>query len=165
LPAGQTQTLLPDDYLVSVEVPTDPVDGKPMYQVTREEDVNIFDGDAYLPQENFPPSQEQAATRPQGADRSRIPVRRRRRATASSPSGAGAKPHREGDRPDLCDGGGSPFEGQDRPLCDTKLVQVRGGQTSAPNFNLSPRYPCPPTLGPDHQRPGPVARQAEHRLR
>ncbi|MBM0237664.1 IPT/TIG domain-containing protein [Micromonospora sp. ATA32] len=45
--------------------------------------------------------------------------------------------------PGFVDGGGSPFEGQQRPLCDTKLVQVRGGQASAPNFNLFTPVPLP----------------------
>lgn len=41
------------------------------------------------------------------------------------------------------DGGGSPFEGQSRPLCDEKLVAVRGGQSVAPNFNLFTQTPLP----------------------
>ncbi len=42
------------DYIVSVDIPNDPVDGRPMYKATAEEDVNVFDGDTYLPQQNFP---------------------------------------------------------------------------------------------------------------
>ena len=38
-----------------------------MYKVTREEDVNVFDGDTYLPQENYPPTVAQAADTPPGA--------------------------------------------------------------------------------------------------
>ncbi|MEP7088803.1 MAG: hypothetical protein ABI776_01745, partial [Nocardioidaceae bacterium] len=41
------------------------------------------------------------------------------------------------------DGGGSPFEGLDRPSCADKLVTVRGGQTTAPNFNLFTDVPLP----------------------
>ena len=40
-------------------------------------------------------------------------------------------------------GGGSPFEGQDRPSCADKLVTVRTGQTTAPNFNLFTDVPIP----------------------
>ena len=48
------QPLPADDYVVKVDIPTLP-NGQPLYQVTKEEDVNIFDGDVRLPQENFPP--------------------------------------------------------------------------------------------------------------
>ncbi len=41
------------------------------------------------------------------------------------------------------DGGGSPFEGQQRPTCDAKLVTVRGNQAVAPNFNLFTQVPLP----------------------
>ena len=43
------------EYVVKVDIPKDEM-GKPQYKVTQEEDVNIFDGDAYLPQDNFPPT-------------------------------------------------------------------------------------------------------------
>ena len=42
LPAG--------DYLVEVDVPNDTIFGRPLYQVTREEDINVFDGDQFVPQ-------------------------------------------------------------------------------------------------------------------
>ena len=41
------------------------------------------------------------------------------------------------------DGGGSPFQGQQRPNCDAKLVTVRGNQAVAPNFNLFTEVPLP----------------------
>ena len=52
----------------SVDIPNDPVDGKPMYKVTAEEDVNVFDGDTYLPQENFPPTSGAGDARPTRSD-------------------------------------------------------------------------------------------------
>jgi len=166
LPAGQTQTLLPDDYLVSVEVPTDPVDGRPMYQVTREEDVNIFDGDAYLPQENFPPSPEQAGDTPAGAEPQPDPGAPPSQGNGIVAECAGANHTVKVTDQAFVDGGGSTFEGQDRPLCDTKLVQVRGGQTSAPNFNLFTQVPLPTHFwGLTINDLGLSARQAEHRLR
>jgi hypothetical protein len=143
LPDGQTQPLLPDDYLVSVEIPTDPVDGKPMYQVTREEDVNIFDGDGYLPQENFPPSPSQAGDQPSPAQPQPDPGAPPSQGNGINPECAGASHTVHVTDQAFVDGGGSPFEGQQRPLCDTKLVQVRGGQTSAPNFNLFTQVPLP----------------------
>lgn len=55
----EPQSLIPDDYVVTVDLPKDAF-GQPIYQVTREEDVNVFSGDEYLPQENFPPSPDGA---------------------------------------------------------------------------------------------------------
>ncbi|MDT5024773.1 MAG: hypothetical protein QOE61_1199, partial [Micromonosporaceae bacterium] len=118
LPAGTTQTLLPDDYLVSVEIPTESVDGKPMYQVTKEEDVNIFNGDGFLPQENFPPDPTLAAAPPAPPQPQPIPG-----APPSSGPGivsecAGVNHTVHVTNPAFLAGGGSPFEGQQKPLCD-----------------------------------------------
>ena len=44
--------LVPGDYLVEVVSPTD-FSGDPIYSVTREEDVNVFNGDSFVP--NVPP--------------------------------------------------------------------------------------------------------------
>ncbi|MFB9236029.1 hypothetical protein ACFFWC_10800 [Plantactinospora siamensis] len=144
LPDGQTQPLAADDYLVSVEIPDNPVGGGKMYTPTREEDVNIFDGDGFLPQENFPPSADAASNPPGPPD-----------GTPTDPSGppsqgngiisacAGALHTVHVTDQPFVDGGGSPFEGQQKPLCDTKLVEVRTGQASAPNFNLFTAVPLP----------------------
>ncbi|HUX71693.1 MAG TPA: IPT/TIG domain-containing protein, partial [Cellulomonadaceae bacterium] len=145
LPAGQEQLLRPQDYIVSVEIPNDPVDGKPMYKVTREEDVNIFDGDTYLPQENYPPATPAAADAPAGPP-------------AGTPTAPSQPPSQQAGIISACAGdlhkvtvtnaaflagGGSPFEGQDRPLCTDKLVTVRAGQATAPNFTLFTDVPIP----------------------
>lgn len=39
--------------------------------------------------------------------------------------------------------GGSPFEGYARPSCQDKLVTVRAGQATAPNFHLFTDVPIP----------------------
>lgn len=140
---GQTQPLPPDDYLVSVEIPNDPVGDRPMYQVTREEDVNIFDGDGYLPQDNFPPSPAQGGDQPNPAQPQPDPGAPPSQGNGIVPECAGANHAVHVSDQPFVDGGGSPFEGQQRPLCDTKLVQVRGGQTAAPNFNLFTAVPLP----------------------
>ncbi|MBM0237665.1 hypothetical protein JNW88_11750 [Micromonospora sp. ATA32] len=85
LPDGQTQPLVADDYLVTVESPTNPVGGGAVYLPTQEEDVNVFDGDGFLPQENFPPSADQAGDRRRRPTRCPPPASPRRRATASPP--------------------------------------------------------------------------------
>ena len=48
---GSDPTSLPSnrDYLVQVEIPNDAL-GKPMFKVTREEDINIANGDQFIPQ-------------------------------------------------------------------------------------------------------------------
>jgi hypothetical protein len=143
LPGGETQPLEPDDYLVSVESPDNPVGGEPMYQVTGEEDVNVFDGDGFLPQENFPPAPALAADPPTPAQPQPEPGAPPSQGNGINPECAGALHEVHVTDQPFVDGGGSPFEGQRRPRCDTKLVQVRGGQTSAPNFNLFTPVPLP----------------------
>ena len=64
--------------------------------------------------------------------------------------------------PNFLDGGGSPFEGQTAPLCDDKLVTVRGQPGG--RAELQPVHPGPAAhalLGPDDQRPRPDLRQAQ----
>ena len=143
LPDGQTQPLVPDDYLVSVESPTNPVGGGPIYQPTREEDVNVFDGDGFLPQENFPPSADQAGDQPAPPTPQPDPGEPPSQGNGINSACAGELHTVHVTDPGFLDGGGSPFEGQQRPLCDTKLVEVRTGQASAPNFNLFTPVPLP----------------------
>ncbi|PKW25472.1 SdrD B-like domain-containing protein [Phycicoccus duodecadis] len=150
----------PGDYIVSVEIPRTPVGDKPMYKVTSEEDVNVFTGDTYLPQENFPPSTQAAADNPAGApDRSPTPPSQPPSQQAGIISSCVGPLHRvhvrsvpDGDtsdpipgtyNPDFNAGGGSPFEGYEMPSCQDKLVTVRSGQTVAPNFNLFTEVPIP----------------------
>jgi hypothetical protein len=49
------QPLVPGDYIVEVQIPNDTVTGHPKYEVTKEEDVNIFTGDKFVPQVLNPP--------------------------------------------------------------------------------------------------------------
>jgi hypothetical protein len=142
LPDGVTQPLVADDYLVSLEIPDNPVGGGPMYKVTKEEDVNIFNGDGYLPQENFPPTVAQAADQPAPGD-APAPVTDPSQGAGIVSECAGVNHVVNVTNPAFLAGGGSPFQGQSRPLCDAKLVEVRAGQTSAPNFNLFTDVPIP----------------------
>ncbi len=148
--AGQTVNgnygfgdLAPGDYIVSVDIPSDPVDGKPMYKATAEEDVNIFDGDTYLPQQNYPPATPQDAADAALAEVAPTPLQPPSQQAGIISPCAGPLHTVAVTNQAFLAGGGSPFEGQDRPSCTDKLVTVRNGQATAPNFNLFTDVPLP----------------------
>ena len=145
LPAGEEQDLRPADYIVSVDIPDNPVGGRPMYKATSEEDVNVFDGDTYLPQQNYPPATPDAADNAAPAPRATpLPPTQPPSQTGGIVSDcAGALHNVEVTNQAFLDGGGSPFEGMDRPSCADKLVTVRNAQATAPNFNLFTDVPLP----------------------
>ena len=107
LPAG--------DYLVQVDLAhANNLDkfGRPIYQVTREDDINIGNGDNFVPA--VPP-----------------------------PACAGPLHTVTVSNPTFQDIGGSPYEGQQKPLCDTKLVGLANGKSIAPAFNVFTDVPLP----------------------
>jgi hypothetical protein len=110
------------DYLVEAVIPNDSF-GRPMYQVVREEDINVFNGDEFVPQ--IPPPA--CAGSLHTVDLADVP-----------PDGPGAVIN-----PSFVDAGGSPFEGMDMPLCNVKLVTVSNGRSIAPTFNLFTDVPIP----------------------
>ncbi|HEX3003696.1 MAG TPA: IPT/TIG domain-containing protein, partial [Angustibacter sp.] len=138
------QDLRPQEYIVSVEIPQNPVGGGAMYKVTREEDVNVFDGDTYLPQENYPPTVAQASDTPPGAGAGEPTPSQDPSQTGGIVSGCVGPMHTvHVTNPNFLNGGGSPYEGQDRPLCTDKLVNLRNAQAVAPTFNLFTDVPIP----------------------
>lgn len=124
-PSGNYQPLDAGGYLVDLEIPDD-ASGDPMYQVTREEDINIAHGDQFVPQVPPPAC---------AGDLHTVDV-----------AGFGADGPDAVDNPTFVDIGSSPFEGQDRPLCDTKLVELNQGKSVAPLFNLFTDVPIPSRL-------------------
>jgi uncharacterized repeat protein (TIGR01451 family) len=112
---GGTFTPLPGgrDYLVQVEIPNDAT-GRPMYKVTREEDINIGNGDEFVP-----------AVPPPACAGSLHTVDSTGNATF--PGGPGT----------------SPYEGMQKALCDMKLVTLGNGKSIAPAFNLFTDVPIP----------------------
>lgn len=138
------QPLRAMEYIVSVEMPQNPVGGGDMYQVTREEDVNVFDGDGYLPQENYPPTLAQANDVPGPPAPDVTPPSQDPSQTGGIVSDCVGVLHRvHVENQNFIGGGGSPFEGQLRPSCADKLVNVRSNQATAPNFNLFTAVPLP----------------------
>ena len=124
------------DYLVEVVVPDD-AGGKPLYNLTREEDINIGNGDQIIPQ--VPPpacagalhTVDVAGVGSDGYD----PV--------NLPDGIVVPASTPTDNPTFVDIGGSPYEGMQRPLCDTKLVRVNNGKSIVPMFNYFTDVPLP----------------------
>jgi hypothetical protein len=137
---GQAPAALPaGDYLVEVRAPDDAL-GRPLYRVTREEDINIFDGDQWVPQ--IPPpacagSLHTVDVAGVGTD-GYAPV--------ALPGGVVVPASRPTLNPAFAGGGGSPFEGQQKPLCDVKLVRVSNGRSVAPTFNFFTDVPLPGRL-------------------
>jgi uncharacterized repeat protein (TIGR01451 family) len=110
------------DYLVKVEIPDDAL-GRPMYKVTREEDINIANGDSFVPQ--VPPSACAGALHT-------VDVK------GIAPDGPNATIN-----PTFLEIGGSVYEGQQKPLCDMKLVHLSERKSIAPGFNLFTDVPLP----------------------
>ncbi len=148
LPPGEEQSLPAADYIVSVDIPDNPTptaSSPKMYKATSEADVNVFDGDSYLPQENFPPTAVEASDPPPGGDpfTPTPPSQPPSQQAGIISACAGAYSIVTVTNQAFLDGEGSPFEGLDRPSCEDKLVTVRSGQTTAPNFNLFTDVPLP----------------------
>ena len=117
------------DYLVHVGNLDDAL-GKPTYKFTREEDINIGNGDQFVPQ--IPPP-SCAGAQPHGG-------RRRAWRLRTAPNRRSRQPHASATTFDI---GGSPYEGQPKPLCDTKLVTLHNGKSVVPMFNVFTDVPLP----------------------
>ncbi len=126
------------DYLVEVEIPNDAT-GRPMYKVTKEEDINIANGDQFVPQ--IPPPEcagplHTVDVMGQGTDG--YP------ANTTFIPGVTVRASTPVDNATFfTELGGSYYEGQPKPLCSTKLVRVSAGRSVAPTFNLFTDVPIP----------------------
>ena len=121
-PADQFTAIGSGDYLVAVQMPNDAT-GKPQYKVTREEDINIGNGDQFVPQ--VPPSACAGALHT-------VDV------AGILPDGPNATVNQS-----FVGIGGSPYEGQQKPLCDTKFVSLKNGKSIVPTFNYFTDVPLP----------------------
>lgn len=111
-----------DDYLVEVVTPLDSL-GRSMYQVVREEDINIFGGDEFIPAVPPPACAGTMHT---------VDV-----------AGVGADGPDAVLNPSFADAGGSVFEGTQKPLCNVKLVTLNNGKSIAPAFTYFTEVPIP----------------------
>ena len=143
-----TGALLPleaNDYLVKVEIPTD-VMGRPYYQVTREEDINIGNGDVFIPQVAPPACVGALHTVDVANDSTGIDnyPAVAGDGTNGLPVGVTVPASTPVVNPTFAnDVGGSPYEGTPKPLCDMKLVQLQNGSSIAPTFNVFTDVPLP----------------------
>ncbi len=144
----------PGDYLVSVDIPEDPLHpGRPLYKVRTEDPINVFTGDVYVPQgadltgisfQDFLKANRYDPSVPQLPS---IGLREPTSTTSPYPDGECVGPpvliSADPENPDLHDVGGSPYEDQMVPSCSVKLIHVEAGQSVAPNFNLYTDVPIP----------------------
>jgi hypothetical protein len=140
------------DYLVQVVLPTESDwygaaavhPDRPLYKVTREEDINIGNGDSFIPQVPPPPcagafhtvdvtdgTDNYPEVIGQGYDVNGVPTGVT--VPASTPT----------TNPTFVDIGGSIYEGQQKPLCDVKLIHLGDQKSIAPGFNLFTDVPLP----------------------
>ncbi len=133
------------DFIVHANMPTDNVLGdghggysRPLYTVSNEQDVNVFNGDQWVPQGadtgavTWPPHADPARQMPVGTYQENPGTY----APGPDPQCAGTAFTVHVTNPDFLAAGGSPFEGQQRNLCDSKLIHVESGQSVAPNFHV-----------------------------
>ncbi len=135
LPLAEPAPIPPGAYLLEVVIPNDPVFGRPLYNLTKEEDSNIFGGDVFYPT-LAPP----ACAGPWhivdvegvGTDGYDIPW-------TADPTDTSTPVH----NPTFAEVGGSRFEGQIKPLCNVKLVNVADQKGVGPLFQLWTEVPIP----------------------
>ncbi len=131
------EILTADDYIVSVDIPQDAL-GNPMYKVTKEEDVNIFGGDDMTPQEGIatPTGVVPGAGADCAPDSTKPLCNGTKVGLGVLATCAGPNHLVTVTNPDLIAGGGSPYDGTERPLCADKLVNVVDATQQATNFEL-----------------------------
>ncbi|HZU87488.1 MAG TPA: SdrD B-like domain-containing protein [Anaerolineaceae bacterium] len=111
------------DYLVEIVPPTDSILGRSLYQVTREEDINVFVGDSVTPQIPEAPCAGALHT---------VDV-----------LGVGVDGPDAVYNPAFAGVGGSAYEGQQMPYCDVRMVTVNDQRSVAPGFFFFTDVPIP----------------------
>lgn len=121
-PSSGESPLEPGQYIVQVEMPKDQ-NGNPLYKIVKEEDVNVNDGQNLVPQ--VPPA-------PCAGALHTVDV-----------AGVGTDGPDAVENPSFADNGGSPYEGQEMPLCDSKLVTLEAKENPPADFFLFTDVPVP----------------------
>ncbi len=139
------EAIPPGDYLVKVDAPAD-AGGRPAYEIVKEEDVNIFSGDEFVapgetplnpPNPNLTPNTQVTPAIPPFGCVGDLHTVNVVSDTAQANYSVLDPAHTQGVyNPDMVDGGGSPYEGLRKPLCDVQLVTVRNGRSATPNFHF-----------------------------
>ncbi|MEO5900198.1 MAG: SdrD B-like domain-containing protein, partial [Ilumatobacteraceae bacterium] len=129
-PTDQFTPIGAGDYLVAVQMPKDTL-GRPLYKVTREEDINIGNGDQFVPQ--VPPPACVGALHT--VDVAGAPTGSDGYPAVSPVPGVTVPASTPTDNATFVGIGGSPYEGQQKPLCETKLVSLKNGKSIVPTFN------------------------------
>ncbi|MBI5030104.1 MAG: IPT/TIG domain-containing protein [Chloroflexi bacterium] len=124
----------PGDYLVEVVSPND-TSGRPLFQVTKEEDVNVFGGDQFVPQVPPPACVGPLHTVHVVANRTLALFSLNNPSTTSGVY-----------NPSFADAGGSSYQGQRKPMCNVRLVTVQNGRSIAPIFSYFTDVPLPGRL-------------------
>ncbi len=139
---GDFTTLPAGDYLVSLDMPDDST-GNPMYKATGEEDINIGNGNDVVPQVPPPACAGALHTVDVAGDQTDGYGELVGDGQNGAPSGVTVPASTAVDNPTFLDLGGSPYEGQAKPLCDTKLVELNNGKSVVPMFNVFTDVPLP----------------------
>ncbi len=145
---GTTVPMSPGDYVVKEEIPVDK-NGNAIYNVTKEEDINVYTGDT-VGQPNAPKILFQECSG----------ISRQVDVLGAGTDGYGAvSATATGQTTDInktalpqsfpiandafAGTGGSPYEGKRAALCDSKVVHVDNSESVAPSFELFTNTPLP----------------------
>ncbi len=130
------------DYLVEVEIPNDAL-GRPLYKVTREEDINVGEGDEFIPAVPPPACAGSLHTVDVfGFEDDEYPEFVGN-GSNGVPLGVTVPPSEPTVNDSFADIGDVIYEGLQKPLCDTKLVPLANGKSIAPTFFLFTDVPLP----------------------
>jgi len=147
--------LPPADFIVAIDIPKDPL-GKPLFNMSKEEDINVMSGDQFVAA-----GETQTSPPTTGLN---VPVTVAPAVLPFICAGAlhtvhvvdthdaaqfdPANPSTTSGvyNPDYLGAGGSFYEGTKMPLCDQRLVTVQNGKSSTPMFHLWTDTPLPGRL-------------------
>ena len=133
--------------------------GTPQYNFTREEDINIANGDPWVPQAPPPAcagalhTVDVAGFGSDAVDPAYYKIDPFTGEVVLQDPSPRAAPERRHvvtvpastptDNPTFVDIDASPYEGQQTPICDTKLVPLANGRSIVPTFNVFTDVPLP----------------------